>query len=72
MLLARDEVDVEAQDYNGRTLLSIAVEKGHETVVKLLLARIDLDIEGKDNEVRTPLPLATKYPGSRIAEARRR
>lgn len=72
MLLAQDDVDIAAKDDDGQTPLSYAIKRGHETVVKLLLARNDLDIEGKVNEGRTPLPLAAKYPGSRIAEARRR
>ena len=72
MLLAQDDVDIEAKDDEGRTPLSLAIERGHETVVNLLSARKSLDVGGKDEDGRTSLPLATKYPGSRIAEARRR
>ncbi|KAF4947724.1 hypothetical protein FSARC_13898 [Fusarium sarcochroum] len=43
------------RDSDGRTALSYAAEKGHETVVKLFLDKGDLDIDSNDKCDRTPL-----------------
>ncbi|KAI9782389.1 MAG: hypothetical protein M1839_005262 [Geoglossum umbratile] len=47
------------QDSYGRTPLSWAAEKGHETVVKLLLATEQVDLDSKDSSYgQTPLSWA--------------
>ena len=46
---------VELEDELGRTPLSWAAERGHETVVRLLVERDDVDINAKDADGRTPL-----------------
>ncbi|KAM5362478.1 hypothetical protein ACJA88_014018 [Fusarium oxysporum] len=43
------------RDSDGRTTLSYAAEKGHNTVVKLCLEKVDLDIDSRDKYDRTPL-----------------
>ncbi|KAM0078874.1 hypothetical protein ACKRZS_008740 [Fusarium odoratissimum] len=43
------------RDSDGRTALSYAAEKGHDTVVKLCLDKVDLDIDSSDKYDRTPL-----------------
>ena len=42
----------------GQTPLSLAAERGHEVVVKLLLSEDDVDPESKDKDGRTPLSRA--------------
>jgi ankyrin repeat protein len=48
LLLATGEVDADSKSNDGRTPLSLAADKGHEAVVKLLLARdgVDPDSQG--------------------------
>ncbi|EWZ79105.1 hypothetical protein FOWG_16689 [Fusarium oxysporum f. sp. lycopersici MN25] len=45
---------------DGRALLSLAVKKGHEAIVKLLLASDRLDPDTKDKNERTPLSWAAE------------
>jgi hypothetical protein len=40
LLLARDDIDVNLKDSNGSKLLFLAVNGGHESVVRLLHARV--------------------------------
>ena len=47
LLLAKDGVDPDSNDNDSRTPLSLAAEKGRETVVKLLLKKgAELESQG--------------------------
>jgi ankyrin repeat protein len=59
-LLLKKGRDIDLEDVNGRTPLSLAAEKGHEAVVKLLLANDDVDPDSKDIYGRTPLSWAAR------------
>ena len=48
----------DARDGYGRTPLSYAASRGHESVVRLLLERNDVDANSKDKDAQTPLTLA--------------
>jgi ankyrin repeat protein len=50
LLLARDGVDPDTKDKDGRTPLSLAAGKRQEAVVKLLLARDVVDPNAKDRD----------------------
>ena len=52
--MERDDIDINAEDNLGKTLLLLAVEKGHEAVVRLLVERKDIDINTKDMKGWTP------------------
>ena len=54
-LLERGGVGPNSADSDGRTPLSHAVERGFESVVKLLLERADVNPNLSDSEGRTPL-----------------
>ncbi|KAI9795169.1 MAG: hypothetical protein M1816_000191 [Peltula sp. TS41687] len=56
----RRDTDVDSTDDDGRTLLSLAAERGHEAVVKLLLERNDVRSNSKDKSGRTPLSWAAE------------
>lgn len=60
LLLARNDVDVNARNWNGLTALSKACRCGHEGTVKRLLAHPEVKINVKDNEGHTPLSRAAK------------
>lgn len=45
---------------SGRTALSFAAERGHESVVRLLLTRPNVDDSSADNMRRTPIFYASK------------
>ena len=52
-------LDINCEDENGRTALSLASEMGRLDVVKLLLSQDKLDINSRDAFGRTPLLWAT-------------
>ncbi len=58
LLLAKDGVDPDSKDTDGRTPLWWAARNGHEAVVKLLLAKDGLDSDSKGTDGRTPLSWA--------------
>jgi ankyrin repeat protein len=58
-LLLEGKAEVDLQDYNGRTPLWYAAERGHEAIVKLLLDA-GADIEPKDEDGQTPLSRAAE------------
>jgi ankyrin repeat protein len=60
ILLARDEVEVNAKDKHGATPLSLAARNGRDGAVRLLLARGDIDVNIKDGWGATPLSLGAK------------
>ncbi|TGJ87241.1 hypothetical protein E0Z10_g1502 [Xylaria hypoxylon] len=60
MLLDTWKVDVNWEDNNGRTSLSWASERGHETLVQLLLQN-GADVKIADKHTRTAISYATKY-----------
>jgi len=49
LLLARNEVEADSKDRDGRTLLSGVAEQGHEPVVRMLLACGDVEADSKDH-----------------------
>ena len=57
-LMAREDVDMNAEDANGATSLLSAAENGHETVVELLLSCDNIDVNMKDINGTTPLSSA--------------
>jgi len=60
LLMAREDVDVNSKDIDGRTPFSIATKNGHEGVARLLLSQDDLEVNSKDNDSRTPLSYAAE------------
>ena len=60
LLLAREDVDPNLPDKNGRTPLSFAAEDGYEKIVKKLLERKDIDSDLPDRNGLTPLSYATR------------
>ncbi|KAH0538232.1 hypothetical protein FGG08_005151 [Glutinoglossum americanum] len=60
LLLVMDGVNPNPKGTDGRTPLSWAAEKGHETIVKLLLETDKVDVDSKDNSGRTPLSWAAE------------
>lgn len=53
-------------DSDGRTPLSVAAERGHETIVRLLLARDDVNTEPRDQYCQIPLSLAARKGHEKI------
>ncbi|KAF8250995.1 ankyrin, partial [Wilcoxina mikolae CBS 423.85] len=51
LLLANSSVDVNAQNSDGRSPLTVATEHGYENLVELLLQRDDVNVNIKDNLV---------------------
>ncbi|AVP86973.1 hypothetical protein phytr_90 [Candidatus Phycorickettsia trachydisci] len=58
--LAKEEIDIDKPDNNGRTLLHWAALHNDSDAIQALLAQ-DANIEAKDNQGWTPLYLATYY-----------
>ena len=56
ILVARDDVEVNTTDSEGRSPLLQAAEEGHEAVVKLLVARDDVEVNTKDETGRCLTP----------------
>ena len=54
LLLARDDVNPNKPDNNGRTPLWCASVNGHEGVVRLLLARSNVNSDKPDSDGITP------------------
>ncbi|EDQ84806.1 uncharacterized protein MONBRDRAFT_29806 [Monosiga brevicollis MX1] len=59
LLLARDDVDVNAEDIYRNTPLHIACTHGNLDIVRLLLENTGLNTEPKNQGGRTPLDVAT-------------
>ncbi|KEY81502.1 hypothetical protein ankyrin [Aspergillus fumigatus] len=59
-LLARPDINVNARDYSGRTLLAFAAFNGEAELVKLRLQRHDVDVFPQDRFGDTPSLLAAK------------
>ncbi|KAJ5711407.1 Ankyrin repeat protein [Penicillium malachiteum] len=53
-LLLKAGTDIEHKDWDGKTALALAVEKGHDEIVKLLITR-RADLESRDKSLSTPL-----------------
>ncbi|SCO84736.1 uncharacterized protein FRV6_08863 [Fusarium oxysporum] len=60
LLLARDDVDANSDNRDGRTPLSLAAAAGHKAVVELLLAHHEVNTDSKDHRKRTPLSHAAE------------
>lgn len=58
LLLARDDVEVNAKEAEGWTALALSAHEGHEGVVKLLLEREDVEINVTNDLGRTALAIA--------------
>lgn len=58
-LLAKDDIDVNAQDDEGRTPLHVAMEYGNTQLIKLLVTRHDIRLDLKDKRGRNPLGVDT-------------
>ena len=48
-VLGTSKIDINKNYRHGPTLLSLAAERGDESIVKLLLAREEIDIDGRDS-----------------------
>lgn len=59
MLLERNDVEVDAQDTDGRTALFMTIESKHQSIVALLINK-DVDINHQDKEGLTPLMCAVR------------
>ena len=57
-LLATNQWDVQAMDFQGNTAISWAARRGHEGAVKVLLERNDIDPDLAGAGIQTPLSLA--------------
>ena len=55
LLLAKDGIDPDLEDWYGRTPLSHASETGHKAIVELLLETGRININSRDMNHRTPL-----------------
>ena len=51
---------IDAKDKDGRTPLSLASEKGHEAIARLLLTTGKVDVDAKDKSGWTPLSWASR------------
>jgi ankyrin repeat protein len=60
---------VESKDEDGRTPLSLAAEKGHESVIKQLIER-GADLESKDKYGLTPLSWAAENGHEAVVKKR--
>ncbi|KAM0424179.1 hypothetical protein ACHAPT_010548 [Fusarium lateritium] len=83
VLLSGPIFDTNAQDEQGRILLSYAAEKdhkqkspllyaaahGHEQVVETLLQIPNIDVNPRDHKQRTPLSYAAEYGHDQVIEA---
>lgn len=68
MLLQAPTIDVNAQDMQGFTPLSLAVNHGHEVVVRALLNDDRVNLEARNSSGMTPLILAASYGRSEIVQ----
>ena len=68
MLLIRAGADVETKTIKGSTLLMIASQAGHETIVEKLLADDRIEINAKNNNGATALMWASLYGHETISE----
>ncbi|KAL7929878.1 ankyrin repeat-containing domain protein [Trichoderma chlorosporum] len=69
LLLARNFIEADSKDIDGRTPLSWAAEKGHPGVANILLARSDVVPDSKDVDGRTPLSWAAEQGQESVVEA---
>lgn len=57
-MVKSQNVDLNYRRNDGLTALSLAVEEGHERVVRIILEKDGVDPNSKDNKGRTPLSMA--------------
>ena len=68
-MLAQEGVDVNTQDYNGRTPLHAAARFRNVELLNLLLAQKAIDVNLQDNERCTPLHVAVTYSAFECVES---
>ena len=54
-------LNFDTRNQSRRTPLSLAAERGHEAIVRLLIKRDDIDVNAKESLEMTPLSLAAWY-----------
>lgn len=63
------EIDINATNPHGRTPISIAAERGHDTVVRLLLGQDEIKPDLKDRQGRTPLSYAAEQGHATVVKS---
>ena len=62
------DIDVNAQNENGHSVLHDTAYNGNTVILKLLLKRKDIEINPKDNYEKTPLCLAIEEKDIKIGD----
>jgi len=68
LLLGRNDVNPDRQDYNERAPISWAPENGHQEVVELLLGRKDVNPDRRGNDGLTPISWAARNGHEAVVE----
>ncbi|MEI6187304.1 MAG: ankyrin repeat domain-containing protein, partial [Alphaproteobacteria bacterium] len=68
-ILAKDNVDVNIENYNGETALVVALQRGHIGIAEAILAKDNVNINIKNKNGSTPLIVALEKGYTEIAKA---
>ncbi|PTB42210.1 hypothetical protein M441DRAFT_117683, partial [Trichoderma asperellum CBS 433.97] len=68
LLLNSEQINLNTQDYKGKTPLILAAEKGHKAVVQLLLNTGKVDVTAVDRDGKTALMYAKEIGHRDIIE----